>query len=115
MIFLTFHQVCASFAVLRLADREVAVTGRGILPIVAVGLVHALLSARDQFVENVLAARGLAHQVVRDIFLMVPDLLHVVVPLVCLLAARPTPSRRFWIELAACVAAGIAAFRLLCD
>ncbi|CAB3365317.1 Hypothetical predicted protein [Cloeon dipterum] len=114
-LYFTVSEVGASYAVLRLADREVNVTSRGVLPIVAVGMVHAFLAARDQFVENVLAARGLAHQVVRDVALMVPDLLHILVPLACLMAARPTPSRRFWIELTACVAAGLTTFRLLCD
>ena len=43
-------------------------------------LIHILASGFDQFVENVFKQKGELHQVLRDIGLMVPDILHLLLP-----------------------------------
>ena len=43
-------------------------------------LLHILASGWDQFVSNILLGQGALHQVLRDLGLMIPDLLHLVLP-----------------------------------
>jgi hypothetical protein len=40
-----------------------------------------LAAGFDQFVTNVIGGSGFAHQVIRDLFLMIPDILNIIIPL----------------------------------
>ena len=44
--------------------------------------LHILLSGTDQFITNVFLHNGELNQVLRDIGLMVPDLLHLTLPII---------------------------------
>jgi len=50
---------------------------------VVVGIAggHVLAAAWDQFVGNVMRGEGGLHQVLRDLGFMLPDLLHLVLPI----------------------------------
>ena len=44
--------------------------------------LHILLSGTDQFITNIFLHNGKLNQVLRDIGLMVPDLLHLTLPII---------------------------------
>lgn len=70
--------------VLHLADKENCVTSRKVLCIVGTALLHIIAGSVDQFIQNVFLGEGYLHQIVRDIGFMVPDIIHVILPLVVL-------------------------------
>ena len=48
--------------------------------ILAINLVHVIVSGSDQFIAHVLQGFGTSFQNARNIGLMVPDILHLVIP-----------------------------------
>ena len=48
----------------------------------SIAALHILLNGTDQFIINIFLLRGELHQVLRDFGLMLPDLLHVVLPII---------------------------------
>ena len=56
------------------------VTGWKILLILSISLVHIIVSGTDQFIAHVLQGHGQRFQNARNIGLMIPDLLHVIIP-----------------------------------
>ena len=48
----------------------------------SIACLHILLNGTDQFIANIFLLRGELHQVLRDIGLMLPDLLHVILPII---------------------------------
>jgi len=52
-----------------------------IAAIVTINLVHIIVSGMDQFIAHVVQGEGHSFQNIRDVGLMVPDVLHVVIPL----------------------------------
>lgn len=110
-------ELVSTAAVLHLANTDNAVTQRRILSIIGVSLLHILAGGTDQFISNVIQGEGYAHQVgnmidnrclrwvidiiqqqndctiyysqvVRDLGFMIPDILHVLFPLLALMRAR---------------------------
>ncbi|KAK9503513.1 hypothetical protein O3M35_010056 [Rhynocoris fuscipes] len=81
-LFFTCTELMSTFLVLQLADNRLIVTPRKALGIVGVAIMHVIAGSLDQFVMNVVKGEGHMHQVLRDLSFMVPDLLHVVLPLV---------------------------------
>lgn len=66
---------------IHLADTTNLITSKKIFGIVGIAILHILASSFDQFFLNVLKGEGYAHQIVRDIGFMVPDILQVILPL----------------------------------
>ncbi|XP_063218113.1 uncharacterized protein LOC134528435 [Bacillus rossius redtenbacheri] len=87
-LFFSLTEACSTALVVDLADSRTRVTPRKALGITGIALLHVLAAGWDQFVENVVQGRGFSHQVIRDVCFMVPDVLHVCVPLVLLLRSR---------------------------
>lgn len=81
-LFFTITEVMSTIVVLHLSDCKNQISTRKILTIVSIALVHILAGGLDQFVTNVVWGEGYAHQVLRDICFMIPDVLHVVLPLI---------------------------------
>lgn len=102
------EMICTGM-VIHLAHVEHEVTIRKILLIFGISILHILAGGFDQFVSNVIRGEGRLHQVtivmliiqqthwliqqftlqvIRDIWLMVPDLMHCIIPLILLLQAR---------------------------
>ncbi|XP_077292809.1 uncharacterized protein LOC143915860 [Arctopsyche grandis] len=77
----TITELISTCVVLWLSSLEHSVTLLPAMLISMIGVYHVIASSRDQFVLNVLQGEGHAHQVVRDIGFMIPDLLHIIVPL----------------------------------
>uniref|UniRef100_A0A1B6J3J9 Uncharacterized protein n=2 Tax=Homalodisca liturata TaxID=320908 RepID=A0A1B6J3J9_9HEMI len=84
-LFFSLTELFSTLIVLRLADSRESVRPFKVLPIVAVAATHIVASSWDQFLDNVIRGEGSAHQVLRDVCFMVPDILHVVLPLLELL------------------------------
>lgn len=72
--------------VVHLAHVEHEITHRKVLLIVGISLLHIVAGGFDQFISNVVYGNGEMHQVIRDVWFMVPDLMHCLVPLFLLKA-----------------------------
>ncbi|XP_013791004.1 uncharacterized protein LOC106474854 [Limulus polyphemus] len=80
-LFFSITEVASTIIVVYLLDSNVPVSPRKLLFIIDIAILHILASGFDQFVSNVLKAEGGLHQILRDLGLMLPDVLHVVLPL----------------------------------
>ncbi|XP_051162289.1 uncharacterized protein LOC127282200 [Leptopilina boulardi] len=80
-LFFSITELISTILVIHLADDKNPVTHRIAFGISAIALMHILAGGWDQFVTNVVRGEGYAHQVVRDLGFMIPDILHVIIPL----------------------------------
>ncbi|XP_072029335.1 uncharacterized protein [Amphiura filiformis] len=80
LIFAT-TEMFSTIVIVHLLDPRTSVSPRKLLVIISIALFHILASGMDQFVENILNMKGALHQTIRDIGFMLPDILHVVLPL----------------------------------
>lgn len=78
----TITEIIATCLVLNLCDIRNPIVSWKILAIVSINTMHMLIAGMDQFINHVIRGHGTDFQNVRDIGLMVPDLFHVVIPLV---------------------------------
>jgi hypothetical protein len=76
-MFFSFTEIFSTFYVLKLADINVELSSGKLLLIMDIAVLHVLTAGWDQFVTNVIKQEGELHQVLRDIFFMLPDLLHI--------------------------------------
>ncbi|XP_016843897.1 uncharacterized protein LOC100121962 isoform X2 [Nasonia vitripennis] len=79
--FFSATELISTILVVHLADDRNPITRRKAFGIVSIALLHILAGGWDQFVTNVVRGEGYAHQVVRDLGFMIPDVLHVIIPL----------------------------------
>ncbi|KAH8406332.1 hypothetical protein KR215_011416 [Drosophila sulfurigaster] len=87
-LFFTITELFSTVLVMHLANTTNVVKPKKVFCIVGIALLHILAGSFDQFFLNVVRGEGAAHQVVRDIGFMFPDLLHLFVPLWLLRKAR---------------------------
>ncbi|XP_039290656.1 uncharacterized protein LOC120352734 [Nilaparvata lugens] len=80
MVF-TVTELVSTVLVLLLANKSHAFSHYKALAVSVVGLSHIIAGGWDQFVLNVVRGEGRSHQIVRDINLMLPDILHFLVPI----------------------------------
>lgn len=66
---------------MHLANTTNTVTSKKVFCIVGIAILHITASSFDQFFMNVVRGEGYAHQIVRDIGFMVPDILQLIIPL----------------------------------
>lgn len=78
-MFFTLTELLSTAIVLKLADKNVDLSSGKLVAIIDIAALHVLTSGWDQFVTNVIKQEGELHQVLRDIFFMLPDLLHIVI------------------------------------
>lgn len=78
-MFFSFTEICSTFFVLKLANLNIELSSGKLLFIIDIAILHVLTAGWDQFVTNVIKQEGELHQVLRDIFFMLPDLLHIVI------------------------------------
>jgi len=76
----TTTEVASTLMVLHLADRGIQTQPSKLLVIIAIAGGHVFAAGWDQFVGNVLLQEGGMHQVLRDLGFMLPDLLHIYLP-----------------------------------
>ena len=74
-------EMVSTIMVVYLLDRRTPSTPRKLLAITSIAIFHVLAGGIDQFVSNVIKMKGALHQTLRDIGFMVPDVMHVVLPL----------------------------------
>ncbi|XP_047100749.1 uncharacterized protein LOC124719101 [Schistocerca piceifrons] len=98
-LFFTVTELASTALVLRMADASFSVTPRAAFGVAAIATLHLVTGARDQFVDNLVRGAGHTHQVVRDLGLMVPDVLHLVLPLVELARSKHRASASFGSQL----------------
>ncbi|KAK3888940.1 hypothetical protein Pcinc_007041 [Petrolisthes cinctipes] len=80
-LFFSITELASTIAVVYLLDKSVNVTPLRALVIINIAVLHIITSGFDQFVTNVVQGNGMLHQVLRDIFFMIPDLLHLSLPI----------------------------------
>ncbi|XP_069179412.1 uncharacterized protein [Procambarus clarkii] len=80
-LFFSFTELASTITVVYLIDKNIGVTARRALIITDIAIIHIMTSGFDQFVNNVVQGNGMLHQVLRDIFFMIPDILHLILPL----------------------------------
>ncbi|XP_074114528.1 uncharacterized protein LOC141537432 [Cotesia typhae] len=86
-LFFTVTELISTIFVIILADNKYPVAHRKAFIIAGIALMHIFAGSWDQFVANVVRGEGYAHQVIRDLGFMIPDILHVMIPL-CLVTWR---------------------------
>nr|XP_053654799.1 uncharacterized protein LOC128703937 isoform X2 [Cherax quadricarinatus] len=80
-LFFSFTELTSTITVVYLLDMNVCMSARRALIIISIAILHIMTSGFDQFVSNVVQGNGMLHQVLRDIFFMIPDILHLFLPL----------------------------------
>ena len=80
-LFFSITELASTILVVDLCNVEQAATPVKLLTIASIAFVHILVSGLDQFVTNVVMGRGYRFQIIRDLGFMLPDLLHLLVPL----------------------------------
>ncbi|XP_014214740.1 uncharacterized protein LOC106643924 [Copidosoma floridanum] len=78
--FFSLTELFSTILVIHLADKRNPITRRKAFGIISIALLHILAGSWDQFVTNVIKGEGYAHQIVRDLGFMIPDILHVIIP-----------------------------------
>lgn len=73
-------ELLSTVIVLVLANAKNPLNHRQIGVVVGIGLTHVLVAGLDQFVAHLIRGQGKAFQNARNIGLMVPDLVHVIIP-----------------------------------
>ena len=76
----TSTEMVSTIMVLHLADNGTQAQPYKLLVIMGIAGGHVLAAGWDQFVGNVLLQEGGLHQIMRDLGFMVPDLLHIYLP-----------------------------------
>ena len=67
--------------VLNLCNRDNEFSSSKLCTIVTISLVHIIVSGMDQFIAQIIHGEGYLFQNIRDVGLMGPDVLHVLIPL----------------------------------
>ncbi|CAH0394916.1 unnamed protein product [Bemisia tabaci] len=81
-LFFSITEVISTGYVLYLTDSRNPIEPFYVMPIIGIALIHIMAAAIDQFVANVFKGEGYVHQVIRDLCFMIPDILHVTLPLI---------------------------------
>ncbi|XP_067669462.1 uncharacterized protein [Haliotis asinina] len=84
-MFFAITEIIATVIVLSLCNAENDVASWKISAIVTINTIHILVSGLDQFISHVIEGHGTTFQNVRNIGLMIPDFLHIVIPVVVFL------------------------------
>ena len=77
----TITEMIVTAIVLNLCNRDNEFSSWKISTIVTINVVHIIVAGMDQFIAHVVQGEGRSFQNVRDVGLMVPDVLHVLIPL----------------------------------
>ncbi|XP_075232027.1 uncharacterized protein LOC142330559 isoform X2 [Lycorma delicatula] len=80
-LFFSCTELLSTGFVLYLANKDVSFSSFKALCIVIIATIHVIAGGMDQFVMNVVMGEGNLHQIIRDINLMIPDFLHIILPL----------------------------------
>lgn len=77
----TLTELVCTLMVLHLSDKGIQASPTKLVLIMTLAASHIVVSGWDQFVSNVLLQEGFIHQVLRDLGFMLPDLLHIILPI----------------------------------
>lgn len=79
-MFFCVTEVFTTAIVLNLCNSKNELKAWKMMVILAINLVHIIVSGSDQFIAHVLQGRGTNFQNARNIGLMIPDVLHIIIP-----------------------------------
>ena len=77
----TVTEIIVTCLVLNLTDIRNEIISWKILAIVSINVMHILVGGMDQFISDVIYGKGAMFHKARNLGLMIPDLLHVIIPL----------------------------------
>lgn len=81
-LFFTTTEALSTALVLHMSNKKNNISSKKVLTVVTIALIHILAGGWDQFITNVIQGEGHTHQVLRDLAFVVPDILHVLLPIV---------------------------------
>lgn len=81
-LYFTVTELIATCMVLHLCDNRNKIVSWKIFVILGINSMHMIVAGIDQFVTHVIVGRSAKFQSARDIGLMVPDLLHIIIPVI---------------------------------
>lgn len=76
----TITELITSCIVLNLCDKRNETVPWKVLAIISVNVMHILVGGMDQFISDVIYGQGASFHKARNIGLMIPDCLHVIIP-----------------------------------
>ncbi|KAI8772530.1 uncharacterized protein LOC106063482 isoform X1 [Biomphalaria glabrata] len=79
-MFFCVTEIFTTAVVLNLCNYKNELKSWKMMLILAINLVHIIVSGSDQFIAHVLQGRGTNFQNARNIGLMIPDVLHIIIP-----------------------------------
>ncbi|ESO86454.1 hypothetical protein LOTGIDRAFT_129401 [Lottia gigantea] len=79
--YFTITEIIASVVVLNLCNAANNIASWKMLLIITINSMHIMVSAANQFIVHVIHGRGQRFQNARNIALMIPDILHVLIPI----------------------------------
>lgn len=79
-MFFCITEIIVTAVVLNLCNEKNELKAWKMLLILAINLVHVIVSSSDQFIPHVLQGYGTSFQNARNIGLMIPDILHLIIP-----------------------------------
>ncbi|XP_060606236.1 uncharacterized protein LOC132758573 [Ruditapes philippinarum] len=76
----TITEVITTCIVLNLCDKRNEIVSWKILAIISINLMHICVGGMDQFISDVIFGQGANFHKARNIALMIPDCMHVIIP-----------------------------------
>lgn len=77
----TVTEVISTCIVLNLCDKHNEIVSWKMLSVISINIMHIVVGAMDQFISDVVYGKGASFHKARNIALMLPDCLHVIIPL----------------------------------
>ena len=77
--FFTITEVISTSCVIQLCNSDNQIVTWKLFTIMLISIVHVLVNCSDQFINNVLLNNGKNFQIVRDIGLLLPDVLNILI------------------------------------
>ena len=78
-MFFSITEAASSLIIIHLANSKNVMKPWKLLLVMNINLIHIIVSSLDQFISNVIYNRGQDFEILRDLGLMLPDVLHVLV------------------------------------
>ena len=81
-LFFTITEIISTSLVLHMSNKNNRIIPKKIIIVMSIALIHILAGGVDQFIVNIFYGEGDTHQILRDLAFIVPDILHLILPIV---------------------------------
>lgn len=87
-LFFTVTELVSSVIVVRICSKEDCITSHQLIGVLSINIVHILIGGLDQFFKQLLLMDGKTFQRMRNLGFIIPDLFHIVIPIVAYKTSR---------------------------